>query len=157
HRAHSITSKSSQSRCRAFLAWNVKLNQKTKQSDLIITQKNEATVTVDNLEIAQFIYLLLHNEKIRGIIDTIPSKVVLILGRFAPERKAILDALRKALKVRKYSPVIFDFENPASRNLTETVSTLAHLARFVIADITDPKSIPQELQRIVPDLPSVPV
>ncbi len=31
------------------------------------------------------------------------------------------------------------------------------MARFIIADITEPRSIPQELQRVVPDLPSVPI
>jgi hypothetical protein len=112
---------------------------------------------VDNLEVAQFLYLLLNNQKIRHVIDTITSKVVLILGRFTPERKAVLDAIRDELRSRDYLPVLFDFDKPSNRNITETVSTLAHMARFVIADITDAKSIPQELMAIVPSLPSVPV
>ncbi len=112
---------------------------------------------VDNLEVAQFIYLLLNNEDIRQVIDTITSKVVLILGRFTPERKAVLDAIRNSLRQRDYLSVLFDFDKPASRDLTETISTLAHMARFIIADLTAARSIPQELQAIVPNLPSVPV
>lgn len=137
-------------------AWKVQLDGAI-QSNLIITPDNEPAITVDNLEVAQFIYLLLNNKGIREVIDTITSKVVLILGRFIDERKAVLDALRNELRRRNYSPVLFDFEKPASRDITETISTLAHMARFVIADITDAKSIPQELQVIVPNLPSVPI
>jgi len=140
----------------AISAWNVKLIN-TRQASLILTRSDEPTITVENLEVAQFIYLLLNNEKIRDVIDTITSKVVLILGRFTPERKAILDTLKDELRKRNYSPVLFDFEKPASRDITETISTLAHMARFIIADLTDAKSIPQELKSIVPNLPSVPV
>ena len=140
-------------------AWDVQLEE-TIQANLIITaptNSQEPSITVDNLEVAQFIYLLLSNKKIRDVIDTITSKVVLLLGRFTPERKAVLDALRDELRTHGYVPILFDFDKPASRDITETVSTLAHLARFVIADITDAKSIPQELMMIVPNLPSVPV
>ncbi len=136
-------------------AWELKLEGAT-QTDLIITRHGEPTITVDNLEVAQFIYLLLNNERIRDVIDTITSKVVLILGRFTPERKAVLDAIRDELRKRDYLPVLFDFDKPASRDMTETVRTLAHLARFIIADLTAPRSIPQELQAIVPGL-AVPV
>jgi type I restriction enzyme M protein len=38
--------------------------------------------------------------------------------------------------------ILFDFDKPASQDLTATVSTLAHLARFIIADLSDPSSIP---------------
>ncbi len=145
--------------CRVYgvSAWGLKLNG-TEQRDLVITPSREPIITVDNLEVAQFIYLLLHNEKIRDVIDTAAKKVVLILGRFSiPERKATLDAIREELRKHDYLPVLFDFEKPASRDLSETISTLAHIARFIIADITDAKSIPAELKGIVPNLPSVPV
>jgi uncharacterized protein YjbI with pentapeptide repeats len=145
--------------CRVFgiSAWGLIGLAEAKQSSLFITHFDEPIITVDNLEVAQFIYLLLNSEKIRGVIDTITSKTVLILGRFTPERKAILDAIKEELRKRNYLPILFDFEKPASRDLTETISTLAHMARFVIADITDPKSVPQELSSIIPFLTSVPV
>jgi len=129
--------------------WNVNVKGAT-QSSLVITPRGEPEIRVDNLEVAQFIYLLLNNEKIRSVIDTITSKVVLILGRFTPERKAVLDAIRDELRKRDYLPVLFDFESPASKDLTGTISTLANMARFIIADLTDPSSVPHELAMIVP-------
>jgi uncharacterized protein YjbI with pentapeptide repeats len=144
--------------CRIYgiSAWNINLKD-TLQSNLIITPDDEATITVDNLQVAQFIYLLLNNTEIRAVIDTITSKAVLILGRFTDERKEVLDALRNELRKQNYLPILFDFEKPSSRDLTETIVTLASMSRFIIADITDPKSIPQELMAIVPTLPSAPV
>jgi Pentapeptide repeats (8 copies) len=56
-------------------AWDLKLN-KAKQQSLVITKPPEPAVTVDNIEVAQFVYLLLHNKKIRDVIDTITSKAV---------------------------------------------------------------------------------
>jgi uncharacterized protein YjbI with pentapeptide repeats len=136
-------------------AWKLKL-EGTKQQNLVITDADEPTVTVDNIEVAQFIYLILHNQKIRDVIDTITSKAVLILGRFTDERKAVLDALREELRKHDYLPILFDFNVPATRDITETVSLLARMARFIIADLTDPSSIPKELEAIVPHL-AVPV
>ena len=53
-------------------------------------------------------------------------------------------------------PILFDFERPADRDITETVTLLARMARFVVADLTDPSSIPKELEAIAPDL-AVPI
>jgi pentapeptide repeat protein len=130
-------------------AWKVKL-QGAIQRNLVITPEGESPIQVDNLEVAQFIYLLLNNEKIKSAIDTITYKVVLILGRFTPERKVVLDAIRDELRKRDYLPVLFDFEPPVSKNLTGTILTLANMARFIIADLTDPSRVPYELGRIVP-------
>jgi len=146
-------------RCRidGISAWEMEFSDNAEQQDLIFTPQDQLTITVDNLEVAQFIYLLLKNEKIRYIIDTMTSKVVLILGRFAEERKVILDALREELRRRNLTPIFFDFKKPASKDVTGTVETIARMARFVIADLTDPSSIPHELVTIVPLLRTTPV
>ena len=137
-------------------AWDLKL-EGAEQSNLVITRSYQPTVTVSNMKVAQFLYMLINNPEIRDVLDTITSKVVLILGRFTDEQLEILEALRTELQKWDYIPVLFDFDAPKSRDVEETVSTLAHMARFIIADITDPKAIPQELSSIVKNLQSVPV
>ena len=101
---------------------------------------------------------MLHNKKIRDVLNTISQKGVLILGRFTDERKQVLDAIRNKLRERNYVPMLFDFEN-LRRDFTETILTLAGLSRFIIADITNPSSVPMELQEVVPNymVPLVPI
>jgi hypothetical protein len=135
-------------------AWNAALDS-ADQRDLIITPPQETPVTTDSLHVAQFLYLILNNRAIRDVIETVGKKAVLILGRFGAERKRILEGVRDELRQAGLVPILFEFEGPVNRDMTETVSTLAHLARAVIADITEARSIPQELMAIVPNLPSV--
>src|SRR5437868_111967 len=47
--------------CRIYgtSAWGLKLDEHTKQQNLIITPLNDTEITVDNIEVAQFVYLLL--------------------------------------------------------------------------------------------------
>jgi Pentapeptide repeats (8 copies) len=125
--------------CRVYgiSAWDVRLDEATKQENLVITPKGESAITVDNIKVAQFIYLLLNNQEIRDAIDTITSKAVLILGRFSGERKPALDALRDELRKpeHNYLPIMFDFSPSANQTTIETIKTLASMARFVVADL----------------------
>jgi uncharacterized protein YjbI with pentapeptide repeats len=143
--------------CRAYgvSAWGL-LGETLPGMGLVITRRDEPVVTTDSLRVAQFVHLLLSDSGIREVIDTVTSKVVLILGRFTKERKFVLDALRRELRRHDLTPVLFDFDIPADRDITETVTLLARMARFIIADLTDPSSIPMELQAIAPDV-AVPI
>jgi hypothetical protein len=140
-------------------AWSIRLKG-AEQKSLIVSKKNSPVLAVDSIEVAQFIYLLLNNQKIRDVISTIGQKAVLILGRFSPpERKEVLDAIADKLRQLGFLPILFDFEGSVERDFTETIRILAGLSLFVIADITNPKSAPLELQAIVPDymIPFVPI
>jgi uncharacterized protein YjbI with pentapeptide repeats len=146
--------------CRIFgvSAWGLKV-EGAKQRDLVITRMNEPEITVDNIEVAQFVYLLLHNEKIRDVIDTIGKKGVLLLGRFTEGRMLVLERLRDKLRDLGFVPMVFNFDKPETKDFTETVRLLASLSKFVIVDITNPRSAPLELQATVPDymVPFVPI
>jgi len=139
--------------------WDIKVDDETNQQNLVITPFGEPAITVDNIEVAQFIYLLLNNQAIRKVIDSITSKAVLILGRFSDERKPVLDAIRDELRKpeHNYLPIVFDFQPSTNQTTLETIKTLASMARFVIADLTDARSVLMELVAIVPNLPSVAV
>src|SRR5262249_27089820 len=139
--------------CRIYgvSAWGLKPPESAKQHNLTITRPDEPTVTVDNIEVAQFVYLLLHNEKIREVIDTIGRKGVLLLGRFTEGRMVVLERLRDKLRDLNFVPMVFNFDKPETKDFTETVRLLASLSKFVIVDITNPRSAPLELQATVPD------
>jgi hypothetical protein len=142
------------SACRVYgiSAWNVMVSTETKQQNLVITSPDEPEVSVDDVEVAQFVYLLLHNAKIRDVIDTVGKKGVLLLGRFTEGRIVVLERLREELRKRGYIPIIFNFDKPETKDFTDTVRLLAGLSKFVIADITNPKSAPLELQATVPEI-----
>jgi hypothetical protein len=55
--------------------------------------------------------------------------------------------------------MVFNFDKPETTDFTDTVRLLAGMSHFVIVDITKPRSVPLELQAVVPDcmVPFVPI
>lgn len=131
-------------------AWNIDL-EGANQSNLVITLPTEPIIMVDTLDVAQLLYLLLNNKQIDGIITGITSNMVLILGRFTPDSKPVLEAIRDELRTQRYTPLLFNFEKPLSRDFSQSLRVLARMARFIIADLSLHKSIAQELRAILPD------
>lgn len=128
-------------------AWEVKL-EGAEQRDLVVTHPGQPQVTADDLEVAQFIYVLLNHQKLQEVFKTTTQRAVLILGRFGGGGLEILRAVAGKLRESGYLPIIFDFERPQRRTYTETVLTLAGLSSFVIVDLSG-RSVPQELQATV--------
>ena len=107
-------------------AWDVALDDAV-QRGLVIAPPDQSAITVDDLEVAQFVYLMYQNPKIRRVIDTITSRAVLILGRFTPERKVILDAIREKLRRRDWVPIGCSICSSTTRSRT---CALASSRRF---------------------------
>lgn len=154
--------------------WNL-IGAPREQSNLVITRAvvrsapsaprgragpgpAEPRITVDDLEVAQFIYLLLNHRKLRNTLNSVTERGVLLLGRFGEGGLSLLHALASRLRELGYLPIIFDFERPERKDYTETIQTLAGLSRFAVVDLSGP-SVPQELHAVVPHIkiPYVPI
>jgi len=53
------------------------------------TSVDEPTATVDDVAVAQFLYVLRHNQRLQSVIDAVSAKIVLILGNFGLEQKVV--------------------------------------------------------------------
>jgi uncharacterized protein YjbI with pentapeptide repeats len=129
----------------------------SRQRDLDIMPVDQPPVAVGDLEAAQLLCLLLHHDRVRELIETIALKTVLIIGRFPPERRPVLEAIEDGLRRRGYSPVVMDFDAPGSRNMTEAVKILGRMSKFIIADLTGDPAIPEILDAVVHHIPAVPI
>ncbi len=132
-------------------AWDIKTNNSTKTENLNISKDCKGSLTIDDIEIPQFIYLILNNKKISNLITTMRTKSVLILGSFNDKSKSVLDRLKKILANKNLIPIIFDFKPSEKQDLMETVRTLALLSNFVIVDLSIPAGQLHELASIVRD------
>jgi hypothetical protein len=113
-------------------------------------------IRTDDLRVASFIGELEKPDALSHLINAGTDYLVLILGRFSRGSREVLDTVQKNCWSRGRIPLVFDFEGPRQRRLVDAVRVFACMAEFVIADLTNPKSVPLELDAIVPQL-AIPV
>lgn len=115
--------------------------------------------TVDDLRAASLLSLLGERGAVSSLVNAGSKAVVLILGRFGRRRMPVLRLLSDVLRTKGKIPIIFDFPGPDDRELSDTVRLLATLSEFIIVDLSNPRSVPLELQATIPGLmvPVVPI
>lgn len=139
----------------------VRTDDKTDQRDLnvdvhVIWDRPKGDLvefdSADDLRLVQFHDIVDEHGAVGNLISASAKRVVLILGRFLPKRKRVLDRLAAALHVRGKVPVIFDFPGPSEREISDTVRFIAGMSQFIVVDLTKASSVPLELQATIPDL-----
>jgi uncharacterized protein YjbI with pentapeptide repeats len=116
-------------------------------------------ITANDLRMASFLGELEMPDCLTHLINAGNDYLVLILGRFSEEGRGVLQALERNVWSRGRIPLVFDFEGPTQRKLVDAVRFFACLSQFIIVDLSNPRSVPFELQAVVPQLaiPLVPV
>jgi len=138
-------------------AWDLHTCEEMRQSNLVIEktydfysdliEQGKVPLTVDDIELAQFVYYLTNHKKMRDTLNILNDRGVLLLGQFRDGGLQRLYSIREWFQRSGYMAMIFDFARPDNLSLTETVVTMAGLSKFVVVDLSGP-SVPAELQAI---------
>jgi uncharacterized protein YjbI with pentapeptide repeats len=136
--------------------WETELAD-AEQRDLDIMPPQQPVLSVDSLPTAQLVGLLLHHERARADVFSITLNTVLVIGRFAGGRQAVLDAVKEALRRGGFAPIILDFHRPGPGDQAEIVKALGRMSRFIVADLSEDRRIAETLDAVVHFLPSVPI
>jgi len=107
---------------------------------------------VNDIQFAQFHNIVDDSGSVGKLLAATTKRVVLILGRFRPRQKRVLEALAEALRRRGKIAVIFDFPSPEDREVSDTVRFIAGMSQFIVVDMTKSSSVPLELQATIPEL-----
>jgi uncharacterized protein YjbI with pentapeptide repeats len=115
-------------------------------ANLALTPSDEAAILVDDLEMVNLMEALLREPRWRELITRSSLRIALVIGRFPQWRRPHLDALREELRRSEYAPLAIDLEKPVGPKLRSVIANLAHLAKFVIADLAGSRAFAKELQ-----------
>ena len=160
--------------------WGVLLDKRTQQAGIKITMDNfdwielaiqnprrgaafpkpDFPIEIDDLQVADFVRQINdHPGRVADMVSAASSRLVLLLGRFSGGRKGLLEGIEGVLSEMGYVGMVFDFRPPENRDVIESVSILAGLSNFVIADLTDSRSTALESQLVIPALavPFIPI
>lgn len=154
-------------KCKVYGAnfWGLNVSD-TVQEDIFITnfrsakskKLNEITKIYD-IELAHLINLLTDNSKFSSIIRGVQSSFVLILGSFGDNLPNLQMLKDEILRHEEYVPILFDWNKEHNLDFLETIILLAGFSKFIVVDLSGPRSVPAELQAILSTImiPVIPI
>lgn len=111
-------------------------------------------LALNDLKIGPALFEVVRNDALPRLFELLSSKLVLILGRFAPAAsKERLERLRAEIGRRGYIAVVVDWELQGRFNATTIVSAISMCSRFIVADVTDARTVIAEVREALAQRP----
>jgi len=123
--------------------WNTRLDGAI-QAHLVLTRSPaaahavpELAITIDHLEAAQFLYLLSQNAYTPAVHSSLTQHIILIVGRFTPERKKAFQTILHDVWERNYVPVLVDVLTLEAHTHAALINALIGMSSGVLVDLSD--------------------